>query len=388
MREWQIVVRGIIREKSIGGQNMKKDSRLTLLFGFLLLGGLIAVSSVIFSPVPGKAASDYVIRLGYYNCDHMTAAPVAKDAGIYEKLGLKVDVTGTGKVPEAMAAGQMDVGYISFAGMVRAIQKGSPMVAVAGNHVGGSMYLVVRKEIKKPQDLIGKKLGIGPLPEKNNDRWIWFARTAGIPAEGKNYECFAMADKDKYLALKTGQLDAYDTCDPWGSMAEYENTGNIMHMFGALPSGKWGICCPLVMNKTFLKEHLQLVPKIIQAHSEAIQLIYTQPLKAANIFAKNYFVPLEVALMTIYRKTVGETRTLRWKIYRDGYEEQIKHLLWLGTIDTAPKFEEIMDPEFLAQSGVVDFDAFIKEKVNPIFPLGMTYADWKKKAQQIDGKPL
>lgn len=354
----------------------------------IFAAGLIAFCLMSVPTVQAKSDDDYVIKLGYYNCDHMTAAPVAKDAGIYEKLCLKVDVTGTGKVPEAMAAGQMDVGYIGFAGMVRAILKGSPMVAVAGNHVGGSMYLVVRKEIKNPQDLIGKKLGIGPLPEKNSERWVWFARTAGIPVEGKNYECFAMADKDKYLAFKTGKLDAYDTCDPWGSMAEYENTGRILHMFGALPSGKWGICCPLVANKTFLKEHPRLALKIIQAHSEALQFIYTQPLKAANIFAKNYFVPQEVALMTIYRKTVGETRTLRWKIYRDGYEEQIKHLLWLGMIDTVPRFEEIMNPEFLAQSGVIDFDVFIKEKIDPVFPIGMTYADWKKKAQQIDGRIL
>ena len=92
--------------------------------------------------------------------------------------------------------------------------------------------------------------------------------------------------------------------------------------------------------------------------------------------------------MTLFRKTVGETRTLRWKIYRSGYEEQIKHLVWLGTLETAPKFEEIMNPEFLAQSGAPDFDAFIKEKVNPIFPLGMSYGDWKKKAYEVEGKKL
>jgi len=368
----------------------KEINRREFLKGAAALGAASAMG-VGFPAVivhKARADSDYIIKLGYYNCDHMTAAPVAKDAGIFQKLGLRVDVTGTGRVPEAMAAGQMDVGYIGFAGMVRAILKGSPMVAVAGNHVGGSMYIVVKKEITKPQELIGKKLGIGTEPEKNTDNWIWFARTVGIPVEGKNYECFAMSDKDKYLTLKTGHMDGFYTCDPWGSMAEYENTGRILYKFGALPSGEWGICCPLVMNRNFVKEHPDLAKKVILAHSMAQQLIYTHPLQAADIFAKNYFVPQDVALMTLFRKTVGETRTLRWKIYRSGYEEQIKHLVWLGTLETAPKFEEIMNPEFLAQSGAPDFDAFIKEKVNPTFPLGMSYGDWKKKAYEVEGKKL
>ena len=33
------------------------------------------------------------------------------------------------------------------------------------------------------------------------------------------YETFVMADKDEFLAMKTGRLDAYLTCDPWASMA-------------------------------------------------------------------------------------------------------------------------------------------------------------------------
>jgi hypothetical protein len=41
----------------------------------------------IFIPLvlAGSASADkeYVIHLGYYNCDHMTAAPIAKDTEIY-----------------------------------------------------------------------------------------------------------------------------------------------------------------------------------------------------------------------------------------------------------------------------------------------------------------
>lgn len=56
----------------------------------------------------------YKINLGYYNCDHMTAACVGEDTGIFKALGLNVTVTGNGNVPEAMSAGQMDMAYARF----------------------------------------------------------------------------------------------------------------------------------------------------------------------------------------------------------------------------------------------------------------------------------
>lgn len=345
-----------------------------------LLGGTASLGMAFPGIIMGKTKDDYTVRLGYYNCDHMTAAPIAKDAGIFDKLGLNVEVMGNGNVPQAMAAGKMDVGYIGFTGMVRGIMKGSPMISVANNHAGGSMYIVTQPEIETPEQLIGKKLGIGTDPEKNNAMWVWFAKSAGIPVEGKHYQCFAMSDKDEYLALKTKNLDGYNCCDPWGSMAEYEKTGKIMHGFGALPTGNWGYCCTLVMNKNFIKEHRELAQKMVMAHMEAIQYIYTQPLKASQIFSKNYYVPEEVALMTIYKKTVGESRTLRWNITSDIYKEEINHHFDLGVLKTAPSFNETMTNELLTEVGAIDFDLFIKEKVDPIFPLALTYEDWKKKA--------
>lgn len=113
---------------------------------------------------------DYVIKLGYYNCDHMVAACVAKDAGIYKDLGLNVEVTGNGKVPEAMAAGQMDAGYIGTDGLMFAHMKGSPIFVAANNHISGSYYIVASNNIKTPADLVGKKLAIDTEAEKKRSQ--------------------------------------------------------------------------------------------------------------------------------------------------------------------------------------------------------------------------
>ncbi|TEB07535.1 Taurine-binding periplasmic protein precursor [Pelotomaculum schinkii] len=329
---------------------------------------------------------DYVVQLGYYDCDHMTGACIAKDAGIYDELGLKVNVLGNAKVPEAMAAGQMDVGYVGNSRMMRAFLQGSPIVVGANNHIGGSHYLVASNDIKEPKDLLGKKLAIGTAPEKNNPSWIVMAERLGLPIEGANYEVLNMADKDEYFALKAGKLDGYAACDPWGSMAEFEKTGHVLAAMDKLPSGEWGECCAFNLNKNFATEHPELAKLMVLSHTKAIEHMYLKPVRSAEIFAENYKVPMEVALMTMWKKTVAEGRTITWKIDLNNWQRQIDMELGFGTLDKAPNVNEFIQPQYLNESGADDFDTFIKEKVDPVFPVGMPYEEWKAKAYNLEGK--
>lgn len=348
-------------------------------------GGTKSASQNKTAGIPEKD-KDYVVQLGYYDCDHMTGACIAKDAGIFDELGLKVNVTGNGKVPEAMAAGQMDAGYVGNTRMMRAFLQGSPIIVGANNHIGGSYYLIASNNIKEPKDLLGKKLAIGTDPEKNSASWINMARKLGLPIEGKNYEVFNMADKDEYFAMCAGKLDGFTTCDPWGSMAEYEKTGHVLAISGKLPNGEWGECCAFNLNKNFASEHPELAKLMVLAHTRAIEHMYLKPVRSAEIFANNYKVPLEVALMTIWKKTVAEGRTITWKIDKSNWQRQIDMELGYKTIDAAPNIDEFIQPQYLNECGADDFDTFIKEKVDPVFPVGMSYEDWKKKAYDLEGK--
>ncbi|MDD3853901.1 MAG: ABC transporter substrate-binding protein, partial [Syntrophomonadaceae bacterium] len=131
--------------------------------------------------------ANYTINMGYYNCDHMTAACIGKDAGIYDALGLKVNLTGNGNVPEAMSAGKMDVGYAGWTTTLRAVPKGTPLFIAAQNHTGGSEYLIARKEIKTAADLVGKKVSFGTDPETNSINWAEWADQLNIPADITQY---------------------------------------------------------------------------------------------------------------------------------------------------------------------------------------------------------
>ncbi|MHC1727050.1 MAG: ABC transporter substrate-binding subunit SaoX [Syntrophobacteraceae bacterium] len=365
------------------------DPRHSITGRFVLpaLAFVMLLASV--ATVQAKGDDNYVVKLGYYDCDHMAAAPIARDSGIFEKLGVKVDIVKGDKVIQAIAAGQMDVGYGNFFSIMRASLKGSPAFVAAHNHVGGAYYLVVSNNIKSdPKELPGKKLALGTAPEKSSPWWFDYAKLNGIPVEGKGYETFQMNDRDEYLALKTGLLDGALMCDPYASKAEFEKCGRIMHTFIQLPSGEEGVCCVMSMRKAFVEEHPELAKKMILAHSQAIQLIYLHPLRAAEIFARNYDVPLEVGLMTIFKKTTLEGRTLAWDPHVPGFQRQAEHYVGIGYVEAMPNMKELVNTTIYDQARPEDFARFMKEKVDTVFPLGMPYDDWKKKAYEVEGEKL
>ncbi|WP_027702358.1 ABC transporter substrate-binding subunit SaoX [Metaclostridioides mangenotii] len=359
--------------------------QVVMLTGIMGLSFLTGCSSKGDGKESSKANDDYAITLGYYNCDHMTAAPIGDKAGIYKELGLNVKTLGNGKVPEAMAAGQMDAGYIGTGGLAGAIPKGAPIVVAANNHSGGSEYLIVSNDIKDPKDLIGKKIAGDP----DNDT-LWhtdYGPEAGIPAKSSEYDCIDMeSDKDAYLAFKTGKIKAFTSCDPWGSVAEFEGTGKIIAstQYKEKSTGKQYNCCSFSLNKNFIKDHPELAKKLVLAHTKSVEYIYTNPVKAAKIFAEDYNVDEEVALMTIYKKTVGEGRTLTWKITGEEYKNNLKMYKDYNKMDKVPSYDEVVDKSLLDSCGADDFDKFIEEKVDPVFPKGMSYADWKAKAIELD----
>lgn len=342
-----------------------------------------------------EAEKNYVIEVGYNNCDHMVASLISEYAGIFKALDLKVNLTKTGKINEAMASGQMDVGYQGIRGAIRSVNNGAPLFMAAANHLGGSRYLVVSNDIKNPQDLIGKNLAIGS-GALNTPEWPRWTEQLGIPKELENYNVIDMAQADAVFALKAGQIDGFTCCDPYASQAEFEGFGRIIATgWGAdISEDKvdgWGVCCIYSMTNDFPEQYPELARRLIIAHALATEYLYLHPYNAAMIFADGFGTSPEVGLRTVYMKTVAEGRTIAYQFS----EENIKNYLdyfykyevaedEIPNIDDMAKF---MSVELLGKAELNDFNEFIAEKVDPVFPVGMTYLEWLKKAKTIDGIP-
>lgn len=330
---------------------------------------------------------NYTVNLGYYNCDHMAAAAIGDYTGIYEALGMKVNVTGNGNVPEAMAAGQMDMGYVGWTTTLNAVQTNVPLFYAAENHVGGSEYLVVTEDINSPEDLIGKRLAIGTDPETTNMNWAEWSRELGIPLDSSQYETFDMKDADEFLAMQAGELDGYICCDPWASMAEYAGVGKIMIRQDTDRESGHGTCCKVTMNRNFAEAHPALAERMLLAHTLCVQFMYEHPYYSAEIFSAYYNVPIEVGLKTYWRKFCEEGRTIRWDLNREYMYNQMHTMASLGVRDDINNLEldDFIDTSYFENSGAQDFNEFIATNIDPVFPEDISFEEYKEKAYAIDG---
>ena len=88
---------------------------------------------------------------------------VAKEAKLFEKHGLEVEliyVAGSSRVVQAMLAKDIPISEIAIPAVIQANLAGADLVMLAGpNHKPGQK-IMVRPEIKRREDLKGKKIGI------------------------------------------------------------------------------------------------------------------------------------------------------------------------------------------------------------------------------------
>ena len=73
------------------------------------------------------------------------------------------------------------------------MQVGTPLFIAAENHTGGAEYLVCSFNIKKPEDLLGKKIAAGGDPA-NSMNWMEWTDQLGIPNDIEKYENYSMND--------------------------------------------------------------------------------------------------------------------------------------------------------------------------------------------------
>ena len=88
---------------------------------------------------------------------------IGKELGLFEKEGLRVDliyINSAARVMAAILSGEIQVSLAGVSSVVSAFARGSDTVAIAGavNKINVSIYAL--PEIRGPDDLKGKKLGI------------------------------------------------------------------------------------------------------------------------------------------------------------------------------------------------------------------------------------
>ena len=199
---------------------------------------------------------------------------IAKSGGIFEKYGLDVDllvIPGGPLGMQTLLSGSTHSANIAAMSPIRSILGGADIVIV-GAWLNRQMFnLVTRKEIRKPSDLQGKKIGVASLAGSNAVALRLVLKEWKIPLESVNLLVIGGSPM-QLAALEAGTIDA--TVLTYGFSMEAVRKGMTVLADLAKPVPEFPDRT-IMMRRSFLKKERDNVRRFIQAVSEAIYQIKT-----------------------------------------------------------------------------------------------------------------
>ena len=128
----------------------------------MLYQRLCIVLLLLLFPINSLAQETYLVAYaGFAGFQAPVWAP--KDLGLFSKYGFNGDVVlvpGSVRQIQAVLGGSIHLAQIDAATGINAINQGADIVMISGTLNNFPYSFVTQKEIRKPEDLTGKKIGI------------------------------------------------------------------------------------------------------------------------------------------------------------------------------------------------------------------------------------
>jgi NitT/TauT family transport system substrate-binding protein len=226
---------------------------------------------------------------------------VAQDKGLFKRQGLDTDllyIGGGSVVVQAMLGGEVQFARASAPGIVQASLRGADLVMIA-NTVNTLVYSVMtRPDVKTPEDLRGKKLGVTRLGGGTDFVVALLTKKWGFQ-RGKDFTVFQTGGMPQLLtAVRTGVVDAGIISPP--SNLQGLKIG-LKEMVDVSDLGIVFVNSPLSTTRSFIKSHRDIVLKMLRAYCEGIQQARNDKDSALKILARNANLEDAEILQELYR---------------------------------------------------------------------------------------
>jgi NitT/TauT family transport system substrate-binding protein len=241
--------------------------------------------------VQQSAAQDKPLKKIYWGVSTLSPTLwipyIAKDAKLFEKNGLDVELVllrGSGQTSQAMVAGSLFASSVALPAVMLADLNGADLVNVAhGIAVQGSK-LMVKPEIRKIEDLKGKKIGISSLGSAGDLLFGYVLRKYGIDTQRDVFWLAVGNTGERLQALLNGAVDAADLTYPADAQAERRG-------FRPLLDARKEIVYPtasVVTRRKTIREDRDTVMRVVRSYVEGIAYLKGNKIFAQKVLAK-YF---------------------------------------------------------------------------------------------------
>ncbi len=273
---------------------------------------------------------------------------IARDQGFYAKYNVAVKELVAGSSPallQAVSSGSVDAGVSLGDVVIRAIDKGAPVV-IAGSILGKSILrLVGAKGVHTIKELESATVTAGAVEGGTADLMRYQLKQAGV--DPGHVRMVAITNsKDRVVALENGQVKGALLIAPFDTLAIKAGM-KVLDVYR-----KPWIETPLILNKDWASKNRAAAVGLTQALRDAADWIYNpgNKQKAVEILSAYTKTPLDVCEDS-YRFIVEEQKAISpgLKVENDGLKDIVDIDVSLGHPAPGKPFQlsDYYDPTYL-----------------------------------------
>ncbi len=211
---------------------------------------------------------------------------VPYEAGIFRKYGLDVEllyVAGGGRAAQVVQSGEVPIGVFTGGAVINSNLAGGDLVAIASSMNVMTFVVMARPEIKRPEDLKGKKIGISRFGSAT-DFGLRYVEQQWPVKRQRDFTVIQVGGvTDVFNALRAGALDAAVINAELAIIARREGLRELADI------AKMGINFPtssVVTTRTYVKRNENTVRKFTRAYVEGVHYGKTQRAPTIKVMMK------------------------------------------------------------------------------------------------------
>jgi NitT/TauT family transport system substrate-binding protein len=246
---------------------------------------LYTVLLLLVFPIQLAAQEHYLVAYaGFGGFQAPVWAP--KDLGLMAKYGFNGDVVlvpGSVRQIQALQGGSIHFAQVDAATAINAINQGADLVMLSGSLNSFPYSFMVQKEICKPEDLVGKKIGILAVGGATETATILALKAWNVPRQ--SVTIFPAGDPvARIVALSARAIDA--TVLSYPDINEAVRVG--MHSLADMSEMKEASFPMNVMaaRRSFVEKNREVVKRFQQAYAEGTYQFINNKDKGVAVLAK------------------------------------------------------------------------------------------------------
>ncbi|HWH79187.1 MAG TPA: ABC transporter substrate-binding protein [Candidatus Binatus sp.] len=279
------------------------------------------------------------------------------DNGIFEKYGLKIEhvyIRGQSPALAALGGDELQFNYGAADGSLPGMAAGVEVKLVASPLVKLPYVLIARKEIRRPEDLKGKAIGVtrpGDLSARLSRQVV---RKFGLTTDEVTIRPIGGSQTERYQAMLGNVVQAILVTPPLDVRAKLDGFNVIYRLIDLdIPF----IYSSLITNYKMLRDRAETVQRMVAALAETLYFVEKNPDKAKAAIAKAMRVKDDDALQSSYNVYAKEIVDRTMVVPGRSVAEAVEIARETGTV-VRRKPEELYDNSFVTN---LEKSGFLKE---------------------------